>query len=677
MSGPTVHLDFETRSACDLKKLGLHRYAHDPSTEVICASWRFDDGPVQRWKIGEPPLFLNPLIDHIASGGQVIAHNAAFERAMWNTVLPRQLGLLPELRPEQQDCTQARGQAMGLPASLEALGAAVKADVQKDKEGHRLMLRMCKPKSIDDSGHVTWHEKPEDVARLQDYCDLDVLSECSVDARVPRLSDRERRIWLLNQRFNDRGVLIDIPMAAKAQAVVDYARKAADERMWRLTNGAVTTCNQTARIVAWLSSRGIPCTSVADGQTEELLAGAEVFDDAVAEQVINLRRSSVKAFKFETMLAAACPDGRVRGTIAYHGAHTGRDAGRIIQPQNMKRLDDDAGDPETVRIALEILRASVSAEQAYEALDMITGDTLNALSVMARSMIIAARGRRLLGGDFSNIEGRLAAWFADARWKLDAFRAYDAGTGPDLYKVTASRVLGKPVEQITKTERQVTGKVTELACGYQGMLNALKKMAAKQKAKVADAELLAAGRGWRMQNPEIVGCWRELEDAVIDAVSNPGAVVPVMNDRVRYMVQGDFLYCRLPGQRIIAYAQPRVSWTRKTIKTEDGDEVEINKRSVSYWGTHQGRFMRLDLYGGAEFNHVVQGAARDVLYDAALRVEAAGYPIILPVHDELLTEPDDRFGAVSEFEGLMSEGEAWHAGLPLVTKAWEDARYTK
>ncbi len=668
--GP-LHLDVETRSCVDLKKVGAARYAEDPSTRIILGSYRFGDGPVRRWRGEEIP---DEVFNHVADGGRVIAHNAMFERSIWNT---RVGGGNVRMLPDQMDCTLARGAAMGLPQSLDALGSALNAPIQKDKDGYRVMMRMCKPKA---GTTDQWHEDPADLERLAAYCDRDVLSECDVESRVPQLSDRERRIWVLNQTFNDRGVAIDLPLAAKAQAIVDYAKKEADRRMWRLTGGAVSTCGQTAKIVAWLADRGIPCTSVADGETEELIASADIFDDETAIEVINLRRASVKAFKFAAMLAATCRDGRVRGTIAYHAAHTGRDAGRIIQPQNFKRLDDDAGDPEKVRIAVQLLTNGgfVSAADAHDALEVITGDVLDTLSVCARAMIICDPGKKLVGGDFSNIEGRVAAWLAGAAWKLQAFRDYDAGVGPDLYKVTAAKVLGKATADITKTERQVSGKVTELACGYQGMLNALKKMAAKQKGlKVSDAALLAAGRGWRAENPEIVAAWRELEDAVIDAVSNPGVVIVVMGGRVRYVMQGDFLFCMLPSGRVMSYAQPRVAWTKKKIKTDDGDEIEINKRSVSYWGVHQGRFCKQDLYGGAEFNHVVQGTARDILYDAALRVEAAGYKLVLPVHDELLAEVPADFGSASHFESLMSHPEAWFAGLPLTTKAWEDTRYVK
>jgi DNA polymerase len=670
MAERVLHLDFETRSRADLKKVGLHRYAEDPSTEVLVLSWRFDEGGVTRWTRGDSASKLDPLVSHIFSGGRVVAHNAAFERTIFNTVLPRQLGVdsyWPELQIEQQDCTMARGLAMGLPASLDQLGGAMKTRIQKDKEGHALMLRMCKPKPKTGG----WHETPEELQRLAVYCDQDVLTECSIDANLPALSPAERKVWELDQRINDRGVMLDLHAVHRLQELAEEAKAAADREMWRLTEGAIRTCGQAKAIVAWLCARGIPCESVADGETEELITASELFDDEIAEKVIRLRRASSKAFKFPAMLASVCGDGRVRGSLAYHGAHTGRWAGRGIQPQNMKRISDEE-EERWVQVALDTMHRA----DALDVIEMMAGPPLEVLSLCARPMIVAPRGKKLVGGDFSNIEGRLAAWFAGARWKLDAFRAYDAGTGPDLYKVTASQVLQKPLEDITKRDRQESGKVPELACGYQGSVRAFQKMGAKSGVRVSDTHALTTVKGWRALNTEIVQCWWDLQDAAIEAVSNPGVQVPVLRNKVRYLSTGAYLFCRLPSGRVIPYASPSVAWKSRVI-TVDGEEVEVNKRTVSYWGLDQKRWTKIDLYGGMQFNHIVQGTARDVMVEAMMRVEAEDYPLVLTVHDELLAEVAESFGSADEFEQLMAVLPAWAEGLPLAVQAWEGPRYVK
>ena len=267
MTRPVLHLDFETRSAVDLKKAGVHRYAEDESTEVLCLSYRVGGGPVRRWKGGDQ-FFMHGLLPHC-----MLAHNAGFERTIWNSIRHKFIDV-PELKPEHQDCTMARALAVGLPASLEMIGAAIKAPIQKDREGHRLMMQMCRPRKVHDDGRIDWWDDPERLERLAAYCDQDVLSECAIDVRLPALSGRERRVWTLDQTINDRGFAVDLPRVQAALRAVAEAKRRADHQILRLTNGAVKTCNQTAKIVAWIAGRGIPCESIAKGEVEEIVLRA-------------------------------------------------------------------------------------------------------------------------------------------------------------------------------------------------------------------------------------------------------------------------------------------------------------------------------------------------------------------------------------------------------------------
>lgn len=651
---PTLHLDFETRSAADLRKVGMYRYAENPTTEVICLSYRIGDGPVWRWRPGGS-LHRDVAGALVNGDGVFLAHNAGFERVIWNNKMP----YVP-LLVGQQDCTMARAAAMGLPASLEALGAAIGASVQKDKAGHALMLRMCRPKTREP---LTWHETPDEISRLQAYCDQDVDSECAVDGRLPPLSERERRVWILDQHINDRGVAIDVPLVRRAQDAVEQAKRSADDQIWRLTNGAVRKCTEAAKIVGWLKSRGLPCDSIAAEAEEDLLLAADLLEDDLATAVIELRGATAKAFKFSAMLDTVCKDGRVRGSLAYHGAHTGRWAGRGMQPQNFKRMETEEDEA-----AVAHCISQLQTGQGYGSLDH--------LSMAARAMIVAPPGRKLVGGDFSNVEGRLNAWFAGEDWKLDAFRALDAGHGPDLYKVMAGRILGKDVQDVLREDRQVMGKVPELACGYQGGVHAIQKSARKAGLKISGPKAEEIKALWRAENPKIVQSWWDLQDAAIDAVLNKGVIVPVLSGKVRYVSNGDYLFCRIPSGRVISYAAPEVRW-RSRIVTIDGDEIQINNRGVSYYGVHMGRWMKLDLYGGAQCAHVVSGTARDLLVEGMFNVEAAGYPIVLTIHDEILSEVDAAFGSADEYAELMSRPLAWAEGLPLTTKAWEGDRYAK
>lgn len=592
----------------------------------------------------------------------------------------------------------ARAAAMGLPSSLDNLGSALKLAFPKDKLGHTLMMKMCKPKTRDP---LTWHEDPKDVERLVAYCDRDVETETDADAHLPPLTERERRVWILDQRINDRGFGVDLRLVQRADACVAAAKLRADADIWRATNGAVKKATQAKALADWINSQGVPCTSVADGEIDELIVGADLVDRPDVAEALGIRRSSAGAFKFEAMLRAVCSDGRIRGSLAYHGTHGGRWAGRVVQPQNFKRLDTDE-EAEAVQQALTILRTYDKPDNALDAMAMtIDLPPLEVLSLCARPMIVSQPGHVLRDADFSNIEGRLAAWFAGAAWKIDAFRAFDLGLGPDLYKVTASDVLsvlsGKPVavESITREQRQENGKVSELSCQFQGAKKAIQKQAAKLGLNMSDAQATAIAQAWRNANPEIVEAWPELQQAAIDAVQSPGMMVPVLGGKVRYLKprDQDFLWCCLPSGRVISYANPVVGWSTKFF-TEDGDlvsaakvdEVVASGKSVegssnfglTYWGQKSGRFLKIDMYGGMQFAHIVSGTARDLLVEAMFATDAAGHNLILTIHDELLVEDPVGFRSLEEFEETIRLSKPrWADGLPMVSKAWEDVRYVK
>ncbi len=588
-----LHFDFETRATVDLKKTGVYRYAEHPLTDVICMSWRIGDhGPIQRWRPGdEDPI---EFLAFIESGGIVVAHNAGFERTIHNTVLRgRWVPHWPELRVEQQDCTMARGLALALPASLDQLGRALRTPMQKDKDGHRLMMQMCKPRRLEGDTPIWWDDEDR-VARLMAYCDQDVATETDVDRSIPRLSDEEHRVWKLDQTINDRGVMIDVERVRSAMAVTEEAIRRADDRMWWLTDGAVKKCSEASKLVKWLNDRGIPCHSVAKGEIEEIVLATSIMGDDTAEEAIRLRRAAAKTStaKFKAMLNSVCADGRVRGTLAYHGAATGRWAGRIMQPQNFLRVDED--DMPDVYMTLDLLAMEKAAREITDAIEAVIGPPLEAVAKCMRAMLVAAPGNKFVSGDFSNIEGRGAAWIADEKWKLDAFRAFDRGEGHDLYKLSYARSFGLDPNDVLKPQRQI-GKVQELALGYQGSVGAYVTMAAGYGIKpgqvaevarqaVSDEEWYAVAatysdlqsRGldqetwtgikivvnaWRAAHPNIVQAWWDLQDAAIAAVNQPGLKVPVLQGRVMYLAANGFLYCRLPSGRVICYAMPRLIQT--------------------------------------------------------------------------------------------------------------------
>jgi DNA polymerase len=301
---------------------------------------------------------------------------------------------------------------------------------------------------------------------------------------------------------------------------------------------------------------------------------------------------------------------------------------------------------------------------------------LETLSKALRAMIVAEPGKRLVGADLSNIEGRINAWIAGETWKTQAFSEYDNGTGPDLYKLAYAKSFHKAPEAVDKAERQV-GKVMELALGYQGGVGAFQTMATAYGLKVTDDRAEELKAAWRDAHPEIVQSWWDLQDAAIDAGSNKGCIVPLLNDRIRYKVDRGFLWCRLPSNRVLAYAAPRIVWGK--VKCRDGSVLE--KRQVEYEGVDSvtKRWGPQRLYGGLQCENIVQAIARDVIVEAMFRAEEAGFPIILTVHDEILAEVEDAAaGHTPEtLEALMTQPPKWASGLPLAAKAWEDKRYVK
>ena len=711
-----AHLDFETRSTVDLKKAGAYRYAEHSTTEPICFSWSVPSGEAGEWRIGEP--LPAPLVLHVLEDGKVTAHNASFERAIWNRCLRRLFPEIPELRIEQQDCTMARALAIGLPADLDRLGAALDMPVQKDKEGHALMLRMCRPRSVcaceacngdgcdlcgGTGSVINWWDDEERMSKLIAYCATDREVETAIDEAIPVLDPNERKVWELDQRINERGVKVDVAACQSALAVVEEAQKAAHRKMLRLTEGAVLKCSEVTKLTAWLEKRGYPCKKgIGKGALKEMIIKASTLGDDTAVEVMKLRLATAKSStaKLKSALNSVCADGRLRGMLAYHGAATGRWAGRLFQPQNIKRLDGDR--LPDVKRTFEILSMPLSTREREAAIEMTIGPSLESISNCLRAMLQAEPGMKFVSGDFSNIEGRGAAWLTDEKWKIDAFRAFDRGEGHDLYKLSYSRSFGVPIEETGKAERQI-GKVQELALGYQGSVGAYINMGANygiKPAEVAEVARRAVSgdvwietssgyeratnqyeldrdtwtgikcvvNAWRAAHPNIVQAWWDLQDAALQAVQAPGLKVPVLNGRIIYLAKNGFLYCRLPSGRVISYAKPRVVL-----------DEEFNQHQVAFWGieSYSRQWKEQRLYGGLQFNNCVQGLARDKLVSSMFRLEEAGYPIVLTVHDENVSEVPEDFGSWHEYRDIMAMPDAWCADMPVAVGAWEDTRYVK
>ena len=724
-----AHLDFEGRSCTNLKTQGVYRYVEDPTTWPWGFQYAFEQvegelGPVYEWRPGWPdPEYL---LSYLAAGGTMVAHNATFERLFWNYVMRRAYPHWPELQISQMDCTLARAAATANPLGLDKLGEALRTNMRKDPEGHAVMMKQAKPRRVNEDGTVTWWDAPELTDRNMLYCAQDVRVEAEADTLLPPLSARNRADWELDQRINDRGFLIDIPFVERCAELVLYAKKQNDRVMRDLTDRAVGKCSQDAKIIAWLNDkRGIECTSLAKGHFEDVGFIADARGDSVASDVLKLRQASWKTStaKYKKKLDCVCADGRIRGGIAWHGASTGRRAGRLTQPQNYPRVDPD-DDFLQARIAyLHELCANpkLAIRDVYEYIVAVHGplEPLELLSKALRSSIKAATGNKLVGGDFSNIEGRFNAWQANEHWKIRAFEAYDNKTGPDLYKLAYARSFGVDVEDVGKGPKRQIGKVQELALGYQGGVGAYIDMGATyglnpytltQPVKDAtDVEqwertfdrshrphvnlygltnaawtaLQILVDNWRAANPAIVQSWWNLQDAAVEAVCNPHTVVYAEHTtRFQYYCDGRALWCVLPSGRMLCYNWPYVksepfTWYDK----KTGEKREGTKRTVYFEAldsvTHQWRVH--SLYGGLQCENVVQAGCVDILVDAMFAVESAGFPIVLTVHDEIVAEVAQHRADLNEsfFGECMQQTASVYDGLPVSAKCWEADRYVK
>lgn len=674
-----VFTDFETRSAADLKAVGLANYAEHPTTDLWCVCYAHDDGPVRTWRPGDPV----PVFAHLDD--PVVAHNAAFEHAIWNAVLAPRYGW-PALPVERVICTMARSYAMGLPGGLDGAAGALGLKHRKDKEGHALMLRMARPRSKAGVTPIVWWDDAERIARLIAYCETDVVVERDIYRATLPLGDAETTLYRLDRRVNERGIPFDRVSVEAALAAADLARRDLDAEMKALTGGAVASCSALAALKDWLHGLGVRGedggrVDLAKADIRELLESLRPSHNPNAERAcraLMLRQDAGKTStaKLGKMLALASPDDRIRHQFQYYGAATGRWAGRGIQPHNFPR---DVPPAATVEKILHLLRVG-----DWRTVDMIHGPVMDVIARCLRGFICPAPGNVLVAGDFANVEGRGVAWFAGEDWKIEAFKAYDAGTGPDLYKLAYAKTFNVPVDSVTKAQRQI-GKVEELAFGYGGGQGAFRTMGVQFGIEVSDTQADLFKHGWRGGHPMTVRVWRDLERAAIAAVRCPGQAFSAGHPAraVRFKMVGSFLWCLLPsGKRALAYAYPKI------LPGAYGDQLtfftvpstnDIKRGSLIDDPANTSSWARVATYGGSLLENVIQALCRDLLADCMERLEAEGVPVVLHVHDEIVCEVPaaDAERAHKTTERIMSEVPAWAAGFPLTTQCEVMGRYGK
>lgn len=641
-----LYLDIESYSELPIKH-GAFRYAEE--VELLLIQWAVDDAPVQV----REPNHIGVLEILIGKADRIVVHNAGFER----TVLPRLRERGVELPIGKVWDTMAQARAHGLPGALGALCdvLGVPVDKAKDKAGKQLIQLFCKPRPKNATiRRATKDTHPEEWAKFVAYGGLDVEAMREVYKRLPswNCTGFERELWELDQRINERGFAVDLDLARAAIETVAREQAKLKQRVNALTHGEVQAATQRdAMLRHLLEQYGIELPDFQKGTLERRLEDPELPEPVRELLRIRLEAATTSTSKYQALLNAVSSDGRLRGALAYCGAaRTGRWSGRLFQPQNLPRPKHK---PAEIAESIDAITAGAA--------DLLYDDVIDRASSAIRGAIVAGGGRKLVAADLSNIEGRVLAWLAGESWKLDAFRAYDEGTGPDLYVLGYSRSFNVAIEAVAKDQRQV-GKVQELALGYQGAVGAFSSMAALYGVDLPEAQVLAIVRAWRRANPRIVDLWYALETQARYAIQHPGETLTL--GRLRLRRDGNWLRIALPSKRCLCYPSPHAD--------EDG--------KLSYMGMNQytRKWERILTYGGKLAENVTQATARDVLADAMVRAEREGFPIVLTVHDELVTEPvdDTRFSA-GRLEQILSTNPAWADGLPLAAEGFEAYRYGK
>ena len=673
-----IVLDFETFSEAAIGKTGAYLYASHPSTELLCLAYKADDEPTQLLTPGDLlstgiPERLQRAID---DGEEFSAHNAFFERVVWYFQLHKKLGW-PDIPPELWTCSAAQAAAMSLPRDLAGAGAAIGLDMEKDKSGYRIMLKLSqprKPSKLNPATRWTPEAVPADFEKLYAYCIRDVDSQHELRHAIPTLSDAEQLLWQLDQTINLRGFCVDKPAAVGALQIIDELQARGDARCREITGGDLQSVRQVKKLLPWLQQNS-PVAWVTDctkATVESLLDHPEINGSGSAiEEVLRIRQELSKAStaKYEAMDLGSDANGVVRDTLLFHGASTGRWAGRRLQPHNLPRLSIIAKQLASESDAAFCLRADIEATRLCDTiatgdpdlLELLYGDPYAALSAALRNCIVPSPGYELLVSDFSAIEARVLAWLAGEAWKLQAFRDYDNGTGRDIYLIAAENIYRQTG---LVADRQI-GKVSELALGYGGGIGAFQTMAVGYGVEVGDDVADIIKHAWRKAHRNVTSWWYALGDAAIEAVSTPGEHPA---GPVAFFREDRFLRCRLPNGRLISYCDPEI----RQVAGPRGMKPELTYMSVD---AITRKWRRQKTYGGKLAENVTQAVARDFLVDAMFAAEANGYQVRAHVHDELICESET--GDIEGLDRIMSVVPAWGEGCPIAAEGFAAKRYRK
>lgn len=642
----TLAIDIETYSDISLTDCGVYRYTDSEEFQILLFAYSVnnEDTRIVDLAQGEklPEQIVNMLVD-----GTVIktAFNANFER----TCLSKHLGIY--LEPDAWRCTAVQASLLALPLTLEGVGAVLGLDKQKMSEGKELIKYFCSPcKPTKANGGRIRNlpcDAPEKWELFKTYCIRDVDVEKQIRERLWRypIPEKEQAFYCMDQRINDRGIMVDLELVNHAVACDLLYKESAAEKAYALTG--LDNPNSVSQLKEWLERKGLCVDSLAKDVVRELVGQTQ--GDVQEMLKLRLATSKTSVKKYEAIERSVCHDNRVRGLLKFYGANrTGRWAGRLVQIHNL---------PQNHISDMELARDLVR-EGRYAEVEMLYESTPNVLSELIRTAFVPKAGYRFIVSDFSAIEARVLAWLAGERWRLQAF-----SEGKDIYCASASQMFGVPVEKNgVNAELRQKGKISELALGYGGSTGALTSMGALQMG-LDEEELPGLVTTWRNANPAITAFWWGVDEAAISAVRDRKRT---REGRITFEYTSGMLFVTLPSGRRLSYVKPR---------------MEVNKfgrEGLTYEGVGESKkWMRLETYGPKLVENIVQATSRDILAEAMLRLEQAGFDIVCHVHDEVVLEVQEGLSSVEEINGYLAKNPAWAAGLPLNAAGFESLFYKK
>lgn len=656
MSIKKVHIDIETYSSIDITKSGAYKYAESFDFEILMVAFAYDDQPVKMIDLAAGEKLPSDFIAAMKNPNITkCAHNAVFERICF-----AKFGI--ETNIEEWYCTAIKAAYCGLPLSLAAISKALGWEGDKGKlSSGKALIRYfcipCKPTRVNGKRTRNFHYHDlEKWEQFKEYCIRDVEAERDIDHELQKykITSFERAMYCLDQKINDTGILIDIELAQNANKIDDLQGEILFNEIRRITG--LENPNSTAQLKAWIGN--IMGEEIKSLNKKEIPLLMQKAGSVAVKKVLKLRAKSSKTStrKYIAMQNCIGEGNRARGLFQFYGAYrTGRWAGRLIQLQNL---------PQNKIRELEQARAIVRNND-FEGLSLIYDDVSNILSQLIRTAFIAPKGKTFAVADFSAIEARVISWLAGEQWRLDVFNGHGK-----IYEASASMMFNLPFEECTKEANngnRAKGKVAELALGYQGSVGAMKAMGGERMG-LSELEMKRIVKRWRVANKAIVNLWELIQHYCFKTLKTK-CEYKYRDGLLKFNYDGIYLTIQLPSGRKLFYREPIISVNK------------WNHPAIKYMGMNQQtkQWELIDTYGGKLTENVVQAIARDLLAESMIKLDKAGYKIVMHVHDEAACEVDLETADqdLSDMCRIMGEPIPWAKGLPLDADGYLTPFYKK